>query len=99
MITQPISDEVAIRIALAAKVLPDVSVRELIKALQDNFGEDITETTLSKVTVTQLKRAFGNIYEVDNEWEGEDANNQDISAFKEAVSILWGEQTGSTHDL
>ncbi|MEM9451618.1 MAG: dinitrogenase iron-molybdenum cofactor biosynthesis protein [Cyanobacteria bacterium P01_E01_bin.6] len=99
MMTQPISDEVAIRIALAAKALPNVSVRELIEALQDNFGENITEVSLSKVTVTQLKRAFGNIYEVDSEWEGEDASNQDITAFKEAVSILWGEQTQCTQDL
>jgi nitrogen fixation protein NifX len=91
MPTQPISDEVALRIALAARVLPDVSVRELIEALQTNLDGDITEAALSKLTVTQLKRSFGNIYEVDGEWEGEDASNQDIAAFKEAVKILWGE--------
>lgn len=88
----PISEEVAIRIALAARVLPDVSVRDLIEALQTNFDDDLTEENLSKVTVTQLKRSFGNIYEVDGEWEGEDADNTDIAAFKEAVQILWGEQ-------
>ena len=99
MITQPISDEVAVRIALAAKALPNVSVKELIEALQNTFGDDLTEATLSKVTVTQLKRAFGNIYEVDGEWEGEDANNQEITALKEAVGILWGEQVECTQDL
>ena len=91
MSQQPISNEVALRIALAAKVLPNVSVRDLIEALQTNLDYEITEESLSKITVTQLKRSFGNIYEVDSEWEGEDADNSDIAAFKEAVKILWGE--------
>jgi len=99
MSSQPISDEVALRIALAARELPDVSVRELIEALQTNLDDEITEESLSKLTVTQLKRSFGNIYEVDGEWEGEDADNQDISAFKEAVKILWGEQDECEHPL
>ena len=91
MLDQPISNEVALRIALAAKALPDISVRELITALQTNFDE-ITEDSLSNLTVTQLKRSFGNIYDVDEgEWEGEDASNQEITALKEAVRILWGE--------
>lgn len=91
MTNQPISDEVALRIALAARTLPNVSVRDLIEALQNNLADEITVDSLSKLTVTQLKRAFGNIYEVDGEWEGEDADNQDIAAFKAAVRILWGE--------
>ena len=91
MSQQPISNEVALRIALAAKALPDVSVRDLIEALQVNLDDELTEESLSKITVTQLKRSFGNIYEVDSEWEGEDADNSDIAAFKEAVRILWGE--------
>ncbi|MEB3233639.1 MAG: dinitrogenase iron-molybdenum cofactor biosynthesis protein [Leptolyngbyaceae bacterium] len=91
MTSQPFSDEVAVRIALAARVLPNVSVGDLIGALQENLEDEITEASLSKLTVTQLKRSFGNIYEVDGEWEGEDADNQDITAFKDAVRILWGE--------
>ena len=93
MSAQPISNEVALRIALAARVLPDVSVGELISALQTELDDDLTEESLGSLTVTQLKRSFGNIYDVDEgEWEGEDADNQDIAAFKEAVRILWGEQ-------
>ncbi|MEM7761825.1 MAG: dinitrogenase iron-molybdenum cofactor biosynthesis protein [Cyanobacteria bacterium P01_A01_bin.40] len=99
MSQQPISNEVALRIALAAKVLPDVSVRDLISALQTNLDYEITEESLSKLTVTQLKRSFGNIYEVDSEWEGEDADNQDITDFKEAVKILWGEKDLCEHPL
>ncbi len=71
--TQPISDEVALRIALAARAIPDISVRDLIEALQTEFDGEITCESLEKITVTQLKRSFGNIYEVDDgEWEGED---------------------------
>ncbi|MGD1918390.1 MAG: dinitrogenase iron-molybdenum cofactor biosynthesis protein [Pleurocapsa sp.] len=92
MTTQPISNEVALRIALAAKVLINVSVEDLIEALQTNLDYEITEKSLGKLTVTQLKKSFGNIYEVDGEWEGEDASNSDIAAFKEAVQILWGEK-------
>ena len=100
MTVPPISDEVAVRIALAARALPDVSVGDLIEALQTQLEDELTEESLSKLTVTQLKRSFGNIYEVDEgEWEGEDANNQDISAFKEAVRILWGEKDLCEHPL
>ena len=100
MTTQPISDEVAIRIALAARALPDTSVRELIEALQNNIEGELTEEALGQLTVTQLKRSFGNIYEVDEgEWEGEEADNADILAFKEAVRILWGEQEECEHPL
>ncbi|MGK7891320.1 MAG: dinitrogenase iron-molybdenum cofactor biosynthesis protein [Leptolyngbyaceae cyanobacterium] len=91
MTSQPFSDEVAVRIALAARALPDVSVGALIGALQDHLGDELTEDVLANLTVTQLKRSFGSIYEVDGEWEGEDADNKDIAMFKEAVRILWGE--------
>jgi len=91
MFAQPISDEVAVRIALAARALPDVSVGELLEALQNNLGNDLTESSLSQITVTQLKRSFGTIFTVDSEWEGEAADNQKIAALKTAVNILWGE--------
>lgn len=100
MENQPISDEVAIRIGLASQVLPDISIPDLIGVLQANLGDELTEESLSKLTVTQLKRSFGNIYEVDEgEWEGEEADNQDIAIFKEAVQILWGEQNECLHPL
>ncbi|MGF1458091.1 MAG: dinitrogenase iron-molybdenum cofactor biosynthesis protein [Leptolyngbyaceae cyanobacterium] len=87
----PISDEVAVRIALAARTLPDISISELIEVLQDHLEGELTEASLGTLTVTQLKRSFGSIFEVDGEWEGEAADNQDIAAFKDAVRILWGE--------
>ena len=91
MSTQPISDEVALRIALASRVLPDVSVGKLIEALQNYLGDRLDEESLNSITVTNLKTAFGQTYDLDGEEEGEDATTTDISAFKEAVRILWGQ--------
>lgn len=86
----PISNEVALRIALAARALPDISIADLIEALQRYVGEDLDEAALSRITVTNLKTAFGQTYDIDGEEDGEDANASDIAALKEAVRILWG---------
>ena len=91
MNAQPISNEVALRIALAARALPEMSVSDLLDALHANLGNTLTETSLSKITVTNLKTAFGQTYDLDGEEDGEDADTGEISAFKEAVRILWGQ--------
>ena len=91
MSEQPLSNETALRIALAARALPEVSVRDLIEALQNCLGDRLDETSLGKITVTNLKTAFGKTSDLDGEEEGEDANTSEIDALKEAVSILWGE--------
>ena len=91
MSQQPISNEVALRIALAARALPETSIRDLLDALQRYLGEQLTEESLSRVTVTNLKTAFGQTYDLDGEEDGEDARSTDIAAFKQAVRILWGE--------
>jgi len=75
----PISEETALRIALAAKVLPEVSLKDLIVALQTHFDNEITEASLSKLTVTQLKKCLDN------------GNPISVETLKEAVRILWGE--------
>jgi nitrogen fixation protein NifX len=90
MSEQPLSDEVALRIALAARVLPGVSVVDLIEGLQSYLGDTLDETALSKITVTNLKTAVGQTYDLDGEEDGED-NRFDLAALKEAVRILWGE--------
>lgn len=86
-----LSPEVALRIALAARALPEISVGDLIEALQDCVGDTLDETSLSRVTVTNLKTAFGHTYQVDGEEDGEDATTSEIAALKEAVTILWGQ--------
>jgi nitrogen fixation protein NifX len=91
MTEQRLSHKVALRIALATRALPDASISDMIGALQDAVGDQLDEAALSKITVTKLKTAFGQTYQVDGEEDGEDANTADIAAFKKAVRILWGE--------
>ncbi|MDX2215719.1 MAG: dinitrogenase iron-molybdenum cofactor biosynthesis protein [Oculatellaceae cyanobacterium bins.114] len=91
MSEQRISNEVALRIALATRALTGVSISEMIEMLQDNLGDEIDEEALTKITVTKLKTGLGQTYELDGEEDGEDANAEDIAAFKKAVRILWGE--------
>ena len=91
MSEQPFSDEVALRIALAARVLPGVSVGDLIEALQTYLGDVLDEAALSRITVTNLKTAFGHTYDLDGDEDGEDAGTAEIAALKAAVRILWGE--------
>jgi nitrogen fixation protein NifX len=99
MSDQPLSDEVAFRIALATRALPDVSVGDLIEALQKYLGDVINEEALSRITVTNLKTAFGNTYDLDGEEEGEDATTFEIASLKKAVRILWGDTSEEDESL
>lgn len=92
---QPISDDVALRIALASRLFPEISLREFMEILLDYLGGNIDEISLSRITVTNLKTALGQTYELDGEEHGEDASTEEIAAFKEAVRILWGETSES----
>lgn len=91
MTEQPISNEVALRIALASRLFPEFSIAEFIEALQTYLGDTLDEISLSRITVTNLKTALGQTYEVDGEEHGEDADASDIAILKKAVRILWGE--------
>jgi len=92
MTEAPFSNEVALRIGLAARVLPNISVGDLIEALERLGDGDLDEASLSRVTVTQLKASFGQSPDVDGDEEHEtDFRTKDMAAFKEAVRILWGE--------
>lgn len=91
---QPLSDEVALRIGLAARVLPEITPGDLIEALDRLLDGTIDLAGLSRITVTQLKAAFGQSHDVDGDEENErDMRSKDIAEFKEAVRILWGEVT------
>jgi Dinitrogenase iron-molybdenum cofactor, N-terminal len=91
MTEQPISNEVALRIALASRQFPELPMAEFIEALQTYLGDAIDETSLSRITVTNLKTALGQTYELDGEEHGEDADAADIAMMKKAVRFLWGE--------
>ena len=92
MSDRPFSDEVALRIGLAARCLPDISTADLIEAIQMKLGEKIDEKGLTQITVGHLKAAFGNAQDVDGDEESErDTQVADMAAFKDAVRILWGD--------
>lgn len=85
--------ETALRIALAARVLPDIGVGQLLEVLHRRISGDLNEESLQTITVTDLKTGFGS---ADGEEDGEDIS-VGLPALKEAVRILWGE--GELDDL
>jgi nitrogen fixation protein NifX len=86
-----LSDDVALRIAYAAKALDDVPLPVLIDALHTCLGDVLDEKALSRVTVAHLKAAFGGSYNLDGEEDGSERwRRPELAAFKVAVSILWG---------
>jgi len=85
----PFSNEVALRIGLAVRVLPSASVGDLIEALEGLSDGSIDEASLSKVTVTQLKAAFNQSYDVDGDEESEtDFRSKDIAAFLSRMATV-----------
>ena len=83
----PISRGAALRIAMAARVLPGIDVGQLLEILMRRIPGDINEEALAGITVTQLKTGFGS---ADGEEDGEDIS-LGLPNIKEAVRILWGE--------
>ncbi|MBK1694063.1 dinitrogenase iron-molybdenum cofactor biosynthesis protein [Chromatium weissei] len=75
-----LSDDIALRIALAARTLPDTDPARLIRVLKDAVGLPPTAERLSGLTVKALKQAA----------DGEFADF-DQSALKAALGILKGE--------
>ncbi len=82
-----LSREAALRIALAARTLPDIDVGKLLDILHRRIHEELNEESLKTITVTDLKTGFAS---VDGEEDGEDIGIG-LPALKEAVRILWGE--------
>ena len=86
----PITREAALRTALAARAMPNVTLPRLIDLLRRQLGHEIDEEDLRKVTVTMLKTGFAS---VDGEEDGEDIGIG-LESMKLAVRILWGETQG-----
>ncbi|MAD47633.1 MAG: dinitrogenase iron-molybdenum cofactor biosynthesis protein [Oceanospirillaceae bacterium] len=82
-----ISRDAALRIAMAARAIPDVSVGQLLEIIARRIEGDLTEEALTTITVTDLKTGFGS---VDGEEDGEDIS-AGLANIKDAVRILWGE--------
>lgn len=80
MTQAPISDDIALRIALAARTLPDTSAARLIRVIEDAIGLPPAAKKLEALRVKDLRRALGN-----------DLADIDDEALKAAVTILKGE--------
>lgn len=86
----PITREAALRVALAARAMPTITLPRLLDLLQQRLGDEIDEERLKQVTVTMLKTDFQS---ADGEEDGEDIGIG-LEAMKLAVRILWGESQG-----
>lgn len=86
IITKP----AALRIALAARALPEVNMGGLVAKLGEQLGLPITEDKLSKVTVADLKLMLSGEETVEPDVDG--------ASIKLAVRQLWGE-SGDAENL
>lgn len=89
MSTPAISREAALRIGLAAKVLSQISPRDLLLVLMETLGNTLTEEDLKRITEADLSAALESLGAKD------DMENTGINreAMKLAVRYLWGEET------
>lgn len=88
MNTTAISKDIALRIGLAARELPDTDARRLLRALDDAIGLPPTEQSLGTLKVKDLKSAAdGEFADVDN------------SAMKSALAWLKGENNLTSDPL
>ncbi|MEJ2426042.1 MAG: dinitrogenase iron-molybdenum cofactor biosynthesis protein [Candidatus Thiodiazotropha sp.] len=86
-----IDRDTALRIALAARTLPDVDLTTLIGILDERLGSPLDLEKLSRITVTDLKTGIGSL---DGEEDGEDFGGRSgLEPIKLAVRVLWGETT------
>lgn len=91
----PLSREMALRVGLAARTLPDVTPRQLLAVLLDKLGSPLTEEKLGAVTVDQIKAA---LIQADGVESDQLQSPAAIPQIKEAVRYLWGE-IGAGSDL
>ena len=89
-----ITREAALRVALAARALPNITLPTLIELLQKKLGERLDSDILRTFTVTDLKTGFSSL---DGEEDGEDIGIG-LEAMKLAVRVLWGD-AGFDEDL
>jgi len=84
---QGLSRELALRIGLAAKVLPGVDARALMEVLVNKVGYPLSDQSLRKITVTEITKALS---ESEND-VSKLAGKADQEVIKEAVRHLWGD--------
>lgn len=80
-----LSRDTALRVALAARALPETSVGQLLDILHQRIDGPLSEQSLQGLTVTDLKIGLA------GSEEDVDLLDTPMSALKDAVRILWGE--------
>ena len=80
--------ELALRIALATRVLPGVDIPKILGILHERVGSPLSDEKLKSVTVTNLKTGLGSL---DGEEDGEDIGIG-LANIKLAVRYLWGDE-------
>jgi nitrogen fixation protein NifX len=84
---QGLSREAALRIGLAARMLPDTDSAELMQVLVQALGLPLTEDKLAQITVRTLRSAADSRY-----------GNVAMPAMKAAMDCLWGKTTPTVDD-
>ena len=84
------SREAALRIALAARALNDLDVRELVGALVEKLDAPLTEAKLATLTVEELRVIIAGDFADQGCHVGVDSES-----LKDAVRLLWGQ--GAVH--
>lgn len=84
--SQSMTREAALRLALAARELPGVSAAGLVTAIAGKLGLPLTETKLAAVTVTDLREILAGDHA-----EQDGQVGVDMETLKGAVRLLWGE--------
>ena len=80
--------DLALRIALASRILPGIDISRLLEILHERVGSPLDDEKLKSVTVTNLKTGLGSL---DGEEDGEDIGIG-LANIKLAVRYLWGDE-------
>jgi nitrogen fixation protein NifX len=90
--TTSMTREAALRLGLAARELPGLSVPELVQGIAERFELPLTESKLASITVTDLRDIIAGDDHADQDCQV----GYDMETLKRAVRFLWGEGvTGS----
>ena len=79
MSSEKISRDVALRIGLAARALPDIEPSQLMAVLVKALGMPLSEEKLTRLTVRELQEAADTLF-----------NETPLPAVKQALDFLWG---------
>ncbi len=88
MSASPLAREMALRVGLAARVLPDVDAPRLLEVLDELVGLPLSAKKLESITVLDLKKGISNLDD-DDEGSGGGISTE---YFKQAVRHLWGDK-------